>query len=99
MERKWNTGVFENICLLKNVTLNAIESFQQGQEYHGPDVWQQCEEFGIDIMDFADTPMHLFYLDIKKYIISMFLTLLIEAESRLWKVGKPIVGSVKRECT
>ena len=23
----------------KNMAFNAIKAFQQGQEYHGPDVW------------------------------------------------------------
>ena len=53
-------------CFLKNVALNAIEAFQQGQEYHGPDVWQKYEKFGTDILDFADTPMHLLYLGLRK---------------------------------
>ena len=64
------------MLLSKNVAFNVIETFQQGQEYHGPDVWQKYEEFGIDILDFAYTPMHLFYLGIKKYIIRMIPTLL-----------------------
>ena len=42
-------------CFSKNVTFNAIEAFEQGQEYHGPDGWQKYEDFGIDILDFADT--------------------------------------------
>ena len=63
-------------CFSKNVAFNAIEDFQQGQEYHGPDVWQKYEKFGIDIFDFAETPMHLLYLGIKKYIISIIPILL-----------------------
>ena len=58
------------------MALNAIEDFQQGQEYHCPDVWQKYHEFDIVILDFADTPMHLLYLGIKKHIISMIPTLL-----------------------
>ena len=63
-------------CFSKNIAFNAIEAFKQGQEYHGPNVWQKYEEFDIDILDFADTPMHLLNLGIKKYIISMIPTLL-----------------------
>ena len=37
-------------CFRKNVAFNAIEAFQQGQEYNGADVWQQYEKFGIDIL-------------------------------------------------
>ena len=43
----------------KNVVFNAIEAFQQGQECHGLDVWQKCEELGIKTLDFVDTSMHL----------------------------------------
>ena len=43
-----------------------LRLFEQGQENHGPDVWQKDEEFVLDIVDFADTPMHLLYLGIKK---------------------------------
>ena len=57
-------------CFSKNVALNAIEAFQQVKEYHGPDVWQKYEKFGIEILGFADTPMLLLFLGIKKYIIS-----------------------------
>ena len=46
------------INFLKNVAFNAIQAFQQVKEYHGPDVWPK----GIDILDFAYTPMHLIYL-------------------------------------
>ena len=59
-----------------NVAFNAIAALKQGQECHGLDVWQKYEEFGIDILDCANTPMHLLYLDIKKYIISMIPTFL-----------------------
>ena len=76
----WNTNemleYLRTCCFSKNVAFNAIVAFQQGQEYHGPYVWQQYEEFGIDIFDFADTPMHLLYLGTKKYIINMIPTLL-----------------------
>ena len=54
----------------KNLAFNAIEAFQPEQEYHGSDTWQKYEEFGIDIIDFADTPMHLLYLG-KKCMISL----------------------------
>ena len=37
-------------CFSKNVVFNAIEAFQQGQEYHGEDVCQNYKEFGIDII-------------------------------------------------
>ena len=63
-------------CFSKNVAFDAIKAFQQGQEYLEPDLWQKYEEFGIDILDFSDTPMHLLYLGIKKYIVSMIPTLL-----------------------
>ena len=46
----------------KDKTLNAIEAFQQGQEYHGSDVWQKYEDFVIDILDSADTQMHFVLL-------------------------------------
>ena len=39
-----------------------IEAIQQSQEYHGPDIWQKHEEFGMDILYFTNTPMHLLYL-------------------------------------
>ena len=39
------------------MALNAKEAFQQGQEYHGTDVWQRYEELGIDILDFTETPI------------------------------------------
>ena len=35
-------------CFSKNVTFNAIEAFQQSQEYHGSDVWNTNKEFGRD---------------------------------------------------
>ena len=60
----------------KNEAFNDIETFQLGQDYHGLDVWQKYEEFSIDILDFADTPMQLLYLGIKDCIISMIPTLL-----------------------
>ena len=63
-------------CFSKNSIFNAIDAFQQEQEYHGPDVWQKYDKFGIDIFVYADTPMHLLYLGIMKYIISMIPTLL-----------------------
>ena len=56
------------------MAFKAIEAFQKGQEYYGPDVWQKYEEFDMDILDFSDTPMHLLYLGIKIYIISMIPT-------------------------
>ena len=43
------------------MAFNAIEAFHQRQEYQGPDVWQEYEELGIDILDFSDTPVHLLY--------------------------------------
>ena len=63
-------------CFSRNVAFNAIEAFHQGQEYQGPDVWKKYEEFVMDILDFAETPRHLLYLCIKKYILSMIPTLL-----------------------
>ena len=36
----------------KNVVFNAINTFQQGQQYDGPDVLQKYEEFGVDIFYF-----------------------------------------------
>ena len=54
-------------------------------------VWQQYENFGIDNLDFADTPMHLLYLGIKKYIISMIPTLLkqrLRQNPTILKVGR-----------
>ena len=60
----------------KNMAFDAIEVFQQGQEYHGPEVWQKYKEFGVLNLDFSDTPMNLLYLGIKKYIISMIQALL-----------------------
>ena len=53
---------FRSCCFSKNVAFNAIEAFQQGQEYHGQDVWRKYEDFGIDILDFADISMNLLYL-------------------------------------
>ena len=50
---KWNNEYFRTCCFSQNVAFNAIEAFQQGQEYHGPDIWQKYEKFGIDILDFA----------------------------------------------
>ena len=64
------------MLLFKECGFNAIEVFQQGQECHGPDVWQKYDEFDTDILDFADTPIHLLYLGIKKYMISMIPALL-----------------------
>ena len=55
---------FRTCCFSKKVAFNAIETFQQGQEYHGPDVWKKDEKFGIDILDFSDTPMHFLHLGI-----------------------------------
>ena len=75
----WKNEMLEYLrtcCFSKNVAFNAIEAFQQGQEYHGPDIWQKYEEFGINILDFADTSMYLLCLDIKKYITSMIPILL-----------------------
>ena len=69
----WN--ILRICCFSKNLAFNAIAAFQQGQECHGPDIWKQYEKFGIDILGFADSPMHLLYLGIKKYIISMIPTL------------------------
>ena len=69
-------SIWEHAAFVKEVAFNAIEVFQQGQEYHGLDVWQKYEEFGIGILDFADTSIHLLYFGIKKYIISMIPTLL-----------------------
>ena len=63
-------------CFSKNVAFNATEAFHQGQDYLGPDALQKYEEFDIDILDFADTLMHLLYLGIKKYSIIMIPTLL-----------------------
>ena len=59
-----------------NMAFNAMETFQQGREYRGPDVWHKYEEFGIEILDFVDTRLHLLYLGIKKYVMSMIPTLL-----------------------
>ena len=84
-------------CFSKSVAFNAVVAFQQGQEYNGPDVWQKYEEFCIDILDFADTPMHLLYLGIKKYIISIETK--IETEPTLWKISKHVFGLVQRECS
>ena len=61
---------------LKNVAVNAVKAFKQVKGYHWPDVWQKCEEFGIDNLDFSDTPMHLLYLGINKYILSTMQKLL-----------------------
>ena len=61
--------------LLKN------EASQQGQEYHDSAFWQQYEEFGMYILDFADTCIHLLNIGIKKYMISM-IPLLLKKELR-----------------
>ena len=58
------------------MVFNAIEAFQQGQEYHGLEPWQQYEKFGINILDFSDTPIHLLHLSIKKCMINMIQSLL-----------------------
>ena len=58
------------------MAINAIEFFWQGQEYHGPENWQQYKETDIDILDFLDTTRYLLYLGIQKYMISMIPTLL-----------------------
>ena len=50
--------------------------FSTRQEYHGPVALQQYEEFGIDILGFADNLMHLLYLGIKKFMINMIPTCL-----------------------
>ena len=77
-----------------NMAFNAIEAFQKGQEYHGPDVWQKYEGFGTNILDFADTPMQLLYFSIKKYMISMTPTLLKQKlrqnQDFGWLVSKPL---------
>ena len=74
----WNvTEMLEYLrtcCFSKILAFNAIEAFQLEQEYHGSDVWWMYEEIGIDILDFANTPMHLWYMGIKEYIISIIPT-------------------------
>ena len=44
--------------LAKNMTLNAINAFQQGQKYQSCKNWQKYEEFDINILDFVDTSMY-----------------------------------------
>ena len=76
VEQKWSMEYLKTCCFSKNVAFNTIVAFWQGQEYHGPDIWQKYKKFVIDILDFADTPMYLLYLCIKKYIIVMIPSLL-----------------------
>ena len=60
---------------LKNLAFNAIESFQQGQEFFSPKMLQNYEVFGISILDFEDANAFV-VLDHKKYITSIIPSLL-----------------------
>ena len=72
-------------CFSKNMTLNAIEAFQKGQEYHGPVIWQKYEEFGTEFL--------ILHQKNYKYDQNIFEAK-IETETRLWKVGKQGFGSL-----
>ena len=76
VKQKWNDGVFENLLFFKECGFQCYWGLSTGARNHGSNVWQKYEEFGIDIIAFANTPMHLLYLGIKKLIISMIPTLL-----------------------
>ena len=43
---------------------HAFEAFQQGHEYHDPEIQQKLEEFGTDIINFTSSQIHMLYLDI-----------------------------------
>ena len=79
---------------LKNVVFNATEDSQQGQEYHGPGVWQRYKELDIDIFDFVYTSMHLLYLGSKKCIISMIPTLLKQILRQMQDFGRLAIKSL-----
>ena len=53
--------VFKNLLLCNNVA--------KMQEYHGPETWQKHEQFCVDLLNFEETLIHLFYFNIKKYVI------------------------------
>ena len=82
------------------MAFNAIEAFQQGQEYHEPDVWQKYEEFDIDILDFADTLLVLLghQENHDKYDFITIETR-VETEPIFLKDSKHVLGSVQRECS
>ena len=75
----------QNIQGYAAIFFNYVEAIQRGQKYHDPELWQQYEEFGIHIFDFADALMLSLYFGIKKFMISS-----ITVETRI-KIEKQVL--------
>jgi len=70
IEKRWTQSstktYLQTCCLNGDLILNLI---QNGDQAVPPDLWLRHEEYGVQIENFPDAPMHLLFLGITKHIL------------------------------